>query len=302
MIDPQDLKLNLIGLARSNRQVRHHIGAFRADVLYCNSGRSVQMGYAAAKLSRTPIVSHLHASYTKRYLYLYGVTSSDLVIHCADRIREEHEGKVKFRRSVALRNAIDEARFKTKFRQAANPVPVIGFAGSVSHLKGVDILVDAAKLLRDAGERFTLQIAGADDGTYSRRAAEMGVDVKFVGHLNREDVATFFSAIDLHVLPTRIDAMPLSILEAAFAGVPTLAPHIGGIPEALLGGRLGVTYQKNDAEELARQIRTMFASNWLEIERSKEIAALARQEFGLSNAATTLCGLLRSVVRREADG
>lgn len=293
MIDGSDRQLNVLGLIRSNLAVRKHIKSFAPDVLYCNSGRALQMSIVAAKITGTPVATHLHAPYTKRYLLLYGTTFADLVIHCSETIKAFHESKVKFRRSACLLNAIDERRFPVDVVRPLNPVPVLGFVGSLIHRKGVDILLQAFKLLRDRGIACKLKIGGHDSGQYAALARELGVPVDFVGEVQRNDIAAFFSDVDIHVFPSRSDAFGLTNVEAAFCGVPTIASQVGGVHEALLNGKLGVLYDENTPEALADHITEMITSDWLG--KSAEIARLARSEFSLTNMGAKFMALVEQV-------
>lgn len=295
MIDPPDYSLRLFGLAQANWQVRRHIRCLKPDVLYCNSGRALQMGILAARLTGTPVATHLHAPYNKRYLYLYGVTRADLVIHCSENIRAVHEQKAKLRRSVGLRNAVDERRFPSIHDLKAPKEPVIGFLGSLIHRKGVDVLLEAVKLLHTRGVRCKLKIGGADkDGKYELMARQIGVKADFVGEVNREDIADFFADVSVHALPSRMDAMPLTIIEAAYCGVPTVATDVGGISEALLDGALGLLYQKNTPQELSKHLEAAMSPDWLD--RRSHIAQLARSAFSLPTTANRLCEMLGSIV------
>lgn len=299
MFDPPDSRFQVAGLAHSNWVARREIKRFRPHVLYCNGGRSMQMTVIAAKATGTPTAVHLHAPYTKRYLYLYGLNRADLVIHCSENVRGEHERKAKFKESVALLNAVDERRFPpiTHLVRPASDVPILGFIGSLIHRKGVDILLHAVRILQSEGAACRLKVAGTDvDGAYPALARDLGVSAEFVGEVRRDNVAEFFASVHLHVLPSRMDAMPLSIIEAAYAGVPTIATTVGGIEEATMHGRLGVHYDDNTPEGLAKALRNVLTSEWMSPSKSMEIAALARRTFSLQNCGQKLGALLDRVV------
>jgi glycosyltransferase involved in cell wall biosynthesis len=62
-------------------------------------------------------------------------------------------------------------------------------------------------------------------------------NIKFVGR--RVDTERFYSAFDAFLLPSLVEGMPLTILEAMTAGVPVVASRVGAIPELINNGRNG---------------------------------------------------------------
>ncbi len=61
--------------------------------------------------------------------------------------------------------------------------------------------------------------------------------VHFLG--NRPDVPALVSALDVFVLTSRMEANPVSILEAMACGKPVVAPRVGSIAESVADGRTG---------------------------------------------------------------
>jgi L-malate glycosyltransferase len=302
MIDPPEIAVHPLQLAKANLAVLKKIRCFDPQIIYCNGGRALQMSIFAAKFSHRPTVVHLHSPYSKRYLYGYGTTSANLVIHCSENIRIQHEQKVAFKRSVALKNAVmveNAPAIDAAFMPANNP-PVIGFFGSLIPRKGLDILIDAFHLTLTAGVDCRLKIGGHEQNNgYRQQVAKLGIEkqVDFVGEIPRSNIAAFFADVDVHILPSRSDAMPLSIIEAAVCGVPSIAHDIGGISESLLGGALGILYRDNNAQHLAGLISsTINDGAWLSAEKSRQIATLAREEFSLANNAKKLAAFFESAM------
>jgi glycosyltransferase involved in cell wall biosynthesis len=106
------------------------------------------------------------------------------------------------------------------------------YVGEFRHIKGADLLVDAVARLRDRGKPVTLTLAGDGEETAAIKAQierlRLGDTVRFIGHVK----ARFgFSKGRLLVVPSRGDSMPYVVIEAAAAGIPMIAAHVGGIPE-----------------------------------------------------------------------
>lgn len=106
------------------------------------------------------------------------------------------------------------------------------FIGELRVLKGVDLLIEAAALLRDAGQRVTLTVVGdgPDRDQFIEAAVRHGLDraTVFAGAIPARQA---FARGRVLVVPSRAESLPYVVLEAAAAGRPLIATHVGGIPE-----------------------------------------------------------------------
>src|SRR4029077_5841450 len=81
--------------------------------------------------------------------------------------------------------------------------------------------------------------------------------VLFAGYQPRPE--RFLAAMDVFVLPSRAEAMPLVIPEAWAAGLPVVASRVGGIPELIEDGRTGLLVESGDVDGLAARLRQLLA-------------------------------------------
>ncbi len=70
----------------------------------------------------------------------------------------------------------------------------------------------------------------------------------------RADVGSYLPHLDLAVMSSTTEGLPVFLLEAFAAGVPMVATDVGGIPEVLEDGRSGYLVPSGDAAGLARRI------------------------------------------------
>jgi glycosyltransferase involved in cell wall biosynthesis len=73
-------------------------------------------------------------------------------------------------------------------------------------------------------------------------------------------VERYLGALDVFVLPSAWEALPLSVLEAMSCGLPVVATRVGGVPEAVSDGVTGRLVAPGDARELARALGELLAS------------------------------------------
>jgi glycosyltransferase involved in cell wall biosynthesis len=111
--------------------------------------------------------------------------------------------------------------------------------GAVAEHKGQDLLLEA--LIRIADLPWTCTFVGSLDrepafvGRLRRRAADAGLAdrVRFAAPLAGDALAGLYRAIDLLVVPSRLEAYGMVVTEALGAGLPVVATGIGGVAEAL---------------------------------------------------------------------
>jgi len=113
---------------------------------------------------------------------------------------------------------------------------VLGHLSNLSAEKGLGQVLDTLRSLRAAGIRARLLLAGptaTPQATALVAAAvqEFGADLEHLGPVPSDEVADFYHRLDVFLFPSRYkhEAEPLVVLEAARAGVPTLASDIGCI-------------------------------------------------------------------------
>lgn len=125
--------------------------------------------------------------------------------------------------------------------------------------KGQDILVDALAKLRDKGiTNFHLDFIG--DGE-SRPALEklineleLGSYITMLGQKDRRYVYNHLCDYDLYILPSRSEGFGLTVAEAMCAKVPVMVSNLDGPMEVIDGGRLGLSFKSEDADDLACQL------------------------------------------------
>lgn len=132
---------------------------------------------------------------------------------------------------------------------------VAGVAANLEYWKGVDVLLDAARLVRNP-LRLEIYGVGSAQEELERRAA--GLDARFHGFV--QDMRGPFAELDVLVQPSRADNLPLAILEAMAARLPVIGTRVGGIPELVLDGETGLLVEPERPAELAAALDALAAS------------------------------------------
>lgn len=126
-------------------------------------------------------------------------------------------------------------------------------AGRLEPSKGHDVLIESWGLLSQRGLDFVAALAGEGSRreALERRVVDLGLGsrVHFLGAVG--SLGPVLLAADAVVLPSREDVLPLSLLEAMARGRPVVACAVGGVPELIEDGVLGLLVPPGDPEALA---------------------------------------------------
>ncbi len=113
----------------------------------------------------------------------------------------------------------------------------VGTIGNIEvKYKGYEVLIKVIALLKKEGIILNYKIAGAGSQDYlSSLAIKYGVkdQLFFMGTLNRAQVFSYLSDIDVYIHPSFQEGLPRVVVEAMSCATPILASNIGGIPELL---------------------------------------------------------------------
>jgi L-malate glycosyltransferase len=139
---------------------------------------------------------------------------------------------------------------------------LIGTVGRLTPVKGIPYLLDAARILLRQGANVKVLVVG--DGSIRQdllaQAGSLGVSerIVFLGH--REDTDVLLQALDIFVLPSLSEGIPMALLEAMAASRPIVASRVGGVPEIIENGVDGYLVEPMDVDNLAERCRRLIES------------------------------------------
>lgn len=197
-----------------------------------------------------------------------------LVLLASARMRAVARRNVRVLRSAPFLVALTEShreqfrRIHPAIHQISNPVSVVpteavadhedvtvGYVGRLSHEKGPDVLIEALARSRSLRQlRVLVAGAGPLEAEVRQRANELGLDlVEFLGWV--DDARSVLRRVDVLVLPSRVEAVPLVLVEALATGCRVVASDAGsGVRDLLRAGQLGTIVPANDAVALGEAI------------------------------------------------
>lgn len=168
-------------------------------------------------------------------------------------------------RVVLIPNGIDTDRVRStlsnaeaKQRLGLSPESwVIGFVGRLEPVKRLDLFLNAMSLISPQvpEARFVIAGEGNMEGETRDLAKTLALEsrTQFLGH--RDDVFDVLRALDVFVLCSDHEGLPMTLLEAMYLQVPVVARAVGGVTDVLEDGRHGLLVRTATARELADTCR-----------------------------------------------
>lgn len=176
--------------------------------------------------------------------------------------------------------------------------------GRFARTKGFDVLLDAAKILKDQAFPFKLTLVGAGfQGLKLRwKRFRLGLDdvVDMPGFVSHDHLAEMLDTHDMMVVPSVVhpsgdrDGIPNVIMEALAHRLPVVATDVCGIPEVIRHGRTGLVVPQRDAQALAQAIRDMTTDRDRAMAMAEEGRALVTAMFDPETNARKLFTLFQS--------
>lgn len=166
-------------------------------------------------------------------------------------------------KSMVIPNMIREDLFLPPAEPRQRDPFVFLWAGRLEAVKGVDLLLEAAKFLADQSDQeFQVRLAGKGSlrEELERRAKKLGVTarVSFLGRLSREEMQEEMKRANCFVLPSWYEAFGVVLIEAMATGLPVIASRSGG-PDAMVNTDNGLLIDPGSAGKLAGAMQDMMS-------------------------------------------
>jgi len=256
-------------------RLKGHLGRRNADILHVHNpfGYFLYGALAARAAGGTRIVNTIHLTAMfdhprfgrrgRAVFWTAAMLTDGLVSVCADvdtflRNRFLLPGRKLF----VVDNGIDLAPFLAVPARKPSTEVIFGFAGRMAPEKNHRVLIDAfAQLYRSHGNvRLRLLGGGPLETTLKKQVRDLGLDhvVEFRGFSH--DVPGFLGGLDIYVLPSDFEALPLSLLEAIASGLTVVATKVGGVPRVVENTESGWLCVPDDASALRAAMESALAA------------------------------------------
>jgi glycosyltransferase involved in cell wall biosynthesis len=262
-------------------------------------------GRFAAMMAGVPIVIGTEVNIYERKRALHTLAErwlmrhTDAVVTSAESVRDFYLKQVRAdpAKVGVIYNAVDWSQLETTMTRGQmraelgipGGVPLAGIIARLTEQKAHRVLFDALDRRPDLAALHLLVVGDGElRDELRRRADALGLDtrVHFAGA--RRDLGNVLAAIDLFVMPSLWEGLPLSLVLAMGAGLPVIATRVAGIPEVVQDGVSGLLVQPGDKEELGAAVSRLIGDDTLRVLLGQAARAFVRPRFGVD-------GYVRSV-------
>jgi len=223
------------------------------------------------RLARVPIIIGVEHNLDYDEPHLFQIikklchASADGVIAVSEAVRQDVIKRYSYtpNKVIVIYDGIDETKFYrplsvSKMHDARSPWQM-GGAGRLVPQKGFDILIKALAKL-PAEIKWRCQIAGA--GPLQAELASLIKNLNLEHKVSligvHSDLRSFFSRLDIFVIPSCWEGLGLVALEAGAAGVPVIASATGGLQEIIQHRYSGFLVDNLQPETLAQALEYIF--------------------------------------------
>ena len=265
-------------------------------------------GRFAAMLADTPIVIGTEVNIYARKQRAHRVAErwlmrhTDAVIASAGSVRDFYVDQIHAdpAKVEVIYNAVDWSQLETTMTRdewrasigVPAGVPAAGIIARLTEQKAHRVLFEA---IASRPELQALHLIVVGDGELGdelgRRVEQLGIAgrVHFTGA--RRDLGDVLNAIDLFVMPSLWEGLPLSLVLAMGAGLPVIASRVAGIPEVVLDNVSGVLVAPGDVPQLARALDRVLRDDAFRRSLGNEARRFVTPRFGVDGYIASMTAL-----------
>jgi glycosyltransferase involved in cell wall biosynthesis len=289
-------------------QIARHLRALQPDIVHTFLLTASLYGRLAAILAGVPIVigtevniyehKQTHHALAERWL-MHG---TDRVVVSAESVRDFYVRQVHAdpARVDVIYNAVDWAQLQTTegrdaFRASVGvpaAAPLGGIIARLTEQKAHRYLFEAMASTPALAPLHLLVVGDGELRDELRgRAERHGLmnRVHFLGA--RRDLGNVLAAIDLFVMPSLWEGLPLSMVLAMGAGLPVVVSDVAGIPEVVEDGVSGMLVPPGDVPALGSALARLVADPALRRAMGAAACAFVRPRFGVDGYVAAVTGL-----------
>jgi glycosyltransferase involved in cell wall biosynthesis len=257
---------------RAVGQIEEYVQEDGIDLVHTHGYKADLYGYLAAWRCNKPVVATCHnwiggtaALGIYNHLDRMALKKFDALAAVSDAVAQRllafgvPAGKIK-----TIANGIDVKAF-----ERAEPRPlltvegstVVGVVARLDMQKGFEYLLQAARELCKTFRGLKIVIAGegSDRNAIEEMIRQYGLQSSVVLAGQQSDMPGVYAAIDVFVLPSLNEGLPMTVLEAMAASKPVIATRVGAIPNVIKDGENGLLVAPKDSEGLRNAIASLLS-------------------------------------------
>jgi glycosyltransferase involved in cell wall biosynthesis len=293
------------------RRIRDLVQTLGVDVVHAHGYKADIYTWIAMRGLRVPLVSTCHNWLdTNISTSVYGWIDrrvlrnfSDIVAVSENVRKKLLDSGVSARKVRIIRNGIDVGKFRTNraWTEDAHAPLIVGLAGRLSVEKGVDIFLRVAAGVRHTFPEVRFVIVGEGPERATLEQIIKGLDleelVSMPGRCN--DMRSFYHSLDVLVSSSRMEGLPMGLLEAMASGLPVIATDVGDVSKIVHDGETGILVPSEDEEALEEAIIGVLRNISLRQSLGKEAAAFIEKEFSAASMTAQYLKIYEAAIEQK---
>ena len=122
---------------------------------------------------------------------------------------------------------------------------ILIFVGRLTHIKRPDRLINAYRMASNSTLNMTLLVVGDGELKSDCEVQSVGLNIRFLGW--RTNVYDLMKASDIAILTSDNEGMPITLIEAAHLGLPTISTDVGSVSDVVLHAETGYLTSLDEA-------------------------------------------------------
>ena len=257
---------------RAVKQIEEYIREDGIDLVHTHGYKADLYGFLAAWRSGKPVVATCHnwvggtaALGIYNHLDRLALKRFDALAAVSDAVAQRLiDSGVPAEKIKTIPNGIDVHAFEQGRPLADIGIgkgKVVGMVARLDLQKGFEYLLRAVRQLRDSFPDLQVVIAGdgPDRLAIENMIREFGLQSSVILSGQQTDMPGIYAGMDIFVLPSLNEGLPMTVLEAMASSRPVIATRIGAIPSVITDQENGLLVDPGDTDGLRNSIASLLS-------------------------------------------
>ena len=295
-------------------EIRRLIRTHDIDITHTHGYKADLYGYVAARRESKPVVATCHNWLTDgamlaayNFLDRMALKQFDAVSAVSQTIAEKLLSLgVRRQRITVIPNGIDvhafdAVPFSALSAAATRKEHVIGIVARLDLQKGYECLLNAVAALRQSFPALRLVIVGEgpDREKIEQMVSRQNLSSVVTMAGRQSDMPAVYAGIDIFVLPSLNEGLPMTLLEAMAASKPIIATRVGAVPTVITDRETGLLIEPDDAAGLTNALAQLLAEPELCRRLAQKARAHVEQHYTSSAMSRKYLAMYRDVLTRR---
>jgi glycosyltransferase involved in cell wall biosynthesis len=177
---------------------------------------------------------------------------------------------------------------------------IVSYMGRFSEEKCPLKFVEIVDKLRDNKDIYFLMLGnGPEYDSVKVKISELGLDDKIYAPGFVYDNRPFLKTTKLLIIPSRIEGIPIILMEGLSLGVPVIASKIGGIPDIIIDGYNGFVCDPNNPDEFANKIIKIYSDKNLQNQLKTNARTYAEENLDITKMNNEYINVFLSLLKEN---